>query len=445
MKTRRFLVLIVLYCLCSLLQQLIFEFRSMVNTATHNDNDNDNDAIVADKHPWPFQQHSSSHQRKRQLPLVAIQEMKLQEMMTAHKIKNRFVRENHVNVIGRPQDEAASPTVSNVMIADLVEEYHVPNVCVTRSIHSMQCKLLKCANNDTNTVLSSGSHFQIQHSNNTKSTKVQQFQPRGCVISHQYRFVYVHVLKSGGMTMKNFLKRALCGSHRLPCERGSDWIQVGPCAQILRTYPDYFVWSVVRNPYSRLYSQYAMALAIPRGKMGHDQKTQGAPTRATHIAKIEKLLARDHHKRLVRKTDRKHRHLLVTSNESNYSFEQFVLHRNKRAQFSRLHAAHYWPQAAFLFDVNECPVVDYICRLEHMEQHLPFLLGRIGSPELKEYVRAHNGRIDHQMDTAYGKAKRENEQKPLRDYFNDEMIQSAIQEFESDFRLLGYDPNFLPE
>ena len=33
----------------------------------------------------------------------------------------------------------------------------------------------------------------------------------GCVISDEYKFVYIHVLKSGGTATKEFLRKALCG------------------------------------------------------------------------------------------------------------------------------------------------------------------------------------------------------------------------------------------
>ena len=74
------------------------------------------------------------------------------------------------------------------------------------------------------------------------------------------------------------------------------------------------------------------------------------------------------------------------------------------------------------------------------------MLERLGSPELLEYARMRNWTLGHDMNTAYGKRKRDSEQKSLLEYFNSDRIKLAtMQEFESDFRLLGYEPNFVPE
>ena len=41
----------------------------------------------------------------------------------------------------------------------------------------------------------------------------------GCVVSEKYRFVYIHVLKSGGTSTKEFLRKSLCGIDDEDCKR----------------------------------------------------------------------------------------------------------------------------------------------------------------------------------------------------------------------------------
>lgn len=98
----------------------------------------------------------------------------------------------------------------------------------------------------------------------------------GCAMSTKYKFIYIHVLKSGGISLKGFLKDALCGTEDnsppflfgsrawFSCKAGRNILQVVDCTQAIRQHPDYFVWSFIRNPYSRFYSGYAMAAGYER-------------------------------------------------------------------------------------------------------------------------------------------------------------------------------------
>jgi hypothetical protein len=323
---------------------------------------------------------------------------------------------SRVHLILPPQKVTRARTLSTDTMAMLV-----PTMCATNN--GKYCTLLRCSN-----YTSPASGFRIQHSDMTKSSLVQQHQPHGCVVSHKYQFVYVHVLKSGGMSVKTFLKTALCGSTKLPCEQGPDVIQVGTCTSALRNYPAYFVWSVVRDPYARLYSAYAMAMTMLRRSRANDKDLPFSSLNAQHLSG----------------TNRR-RLLSAIRGHANYTFHDFVLHSENRKSYSSLDRAHYYPQTRFLFDRNECPLVDYIARLEHLDQDLPVLLERLGSPELTDYVRQRNGSLGHQMDTAYGHKKRETDRKSLREYFSEEMYQSATAEFESDFRLLGFNEHAIQD
>jgi hypothetical protein len=113
----------------------------------------------------------------------------------------------------------------------------------------------------------------------------------GCALSHKYRFLFIHNLKVGGTTTKSFLRKALCpapndGASRRPktyavhrhgqgprmrtlrkpifqCTAGNETLQIVNCIDGLRIAKEksFFIWSFVRNPFSRLYSGY--------GKLGY--------------------------------------------------------------------------------------------------------------------------------------------------------------------------------
>lgn len=89
----------------------------------------------------------------------------------------------------------------------------------------------------------------------------------GCIISDEYKFVFVHVLKSGGTAVKKFIKDSLCGtdakvvniegSYTQVCKDIPEWIvRADGCKKSIRDHQDYFHFSFVRNPFTRLYSAY---------------------------------------------------------------------------------------------------------------------------------------------------------------------------------------------
>jgi hypothetical protein len=208
------------------------------------------------------------------------------------------------------------------------------------------------------------------------------------------------------MTIKAFLKNALCGTTEAPCPNGKDVLQIvdcGPTLQALTRDPnkqDYFVWSFVRDPFGRLYSAYSMADSM-----------------------------RDPH-------------------HPEFSFEQFVLVEPKRRRYmSRTSPSHYRPQTSFLFDQNECPVFDFIGRLERFDQDLQIVLDRIGSPELQRYYDAHKNTKDmHAANTNYGERKKSSELggKLSSAYQNPAIVEAAARDYERDFALLRFNNKIVP-
>lgn len=145
----------------------------------------------------------------------------------------------------------------------------------------------------------------------------------------------------------------------------------------------YLRWSVVRHPLRRLYAGYAMAQAFARTK---------------------------------------------------FTWHDFVTHPPQRGRWSSTDSVHYRPQHEFLADSAGCPHVDYLVRLEHLNDDVPKLLQAIGSPELDVYYREHG--FGHQHDTDYGSKRNES---MVEVYADASLKQLVLAEYESDFLMLGYE------
>jgi len=287
-------------------------------------------------------------------------------------------------------------------------------ICATKD--RFQCIARPCRDNSTLSPQESWhyGHGLVHRDNdlrgNAMRTSGQANAGSGCAVSVKYKFIYIHVLKSAGMTIKAFLKRALCGGQTgsAACQDDSTSLEIVDCAAVLQEHPDYFVWSFVRNPFARLYSGYSMA-------DNFRLRTHGSSTTATSSMLPE------------------------------FTFDEFAT-SPRRNRLTMASVSHFEPQTKFLFDRADCPVFDFLGRLEDLENDMQQVLELIGSPELKAYyVQANNGTLHHETSTAFGKAKIDDLGGDLRNaYRSVQTVESATHEYARDFALLGYDPNIIP-
>ncbi|KAI2494398.1 sulfotransferase family [Fragilaria crotonensis] len=272
-------------------------------------------------------------------------------------------------------------------------------VCVSRNVETNTCQLHRCGSvvvgkHDSKNPLDDFG-FVVHERNNTRGhspvTAGWALAGSGCAISHRYKFVYIHVLKSGGMTIKTLLKRGLCGGVTQTCED----LQIVDCDIAVEDYPSYFVFSFVRNPFSRIYSAYSMAASMQ------------------------------------------------SPNWHSVSFEEFAtMSRGQRRNASKTSPAHYDPQINFLMDYSHCPVFDFLGRLERFREDMQIILNQIQSPDLQAYFNSTGGMDLRENCTSYGERKKQSELGGnLRNAYQSQATIDAIaKEFESDFTLLGYDP-----
>ena len=171
-----------------------------------------------------------------------------------------------------------------------------------------------------------------------------------CVVSTEQRFIYIHVMKSGGSSVHLFLKSALCRLINQSVARpttkdyfctASQFLQM-PCGTAARFYPNFFRWSLVRHPIPRAVSAWAMA-------------SRNLRPNATPVA-----------------------------------FNDWAL--NTTQLRTRVWNFHWLPQTAFLMDLHGCPMYDHVGTMgPSLARDLEAILRRVNSSALWAAYRAGGG------------------------------------------------------
>ena len=296
----------------------------------------------------------------------------------------------------------------------------------------------------------------------------------GCAISHKYKFFFIHNLKVGGMTAKSFLKRALCrggdpGNHTFKCSAGDDVLKIVDCKSGLglAKKQSYFVFSFVRNPYSRLFSGFAMAEGMANQRNEKKKMEADNLKNSTFLdeATRRKNYAVNSTRHVAGSNAMSKQRKRIANRKSKYyppfSFRDFVMaSQQQRGRFSPTSRSHYLPQAMFLTDSNGCPVFDYVGKIEYYEDELHRIIYEIdrryrashdvneydsisSNPLMVEYersVKVNSGRINASRGTSFSAKK-----KKKRGNYNMESAYSEVavaekvyNEFKVDFDLFGY-------
>ena len=173
-----------------------------------------------------------------------------------------------------------------------------------------------------------------------------------CAISTQHRFIYIHVMKSGGSSMHLFLKSSLCrlsnSTRNLarPTSRDydcrSEQFRLMGCTAAISRHPGFFRWSIVRHPVPRAVSGWAMASRRP---------ADGA--------------------KLV-------------------DFNTWAI--NTSSLPTRVWAMHWLPQVDFLLDAWGCPMFDFVATMGRgLAGDMEYVLRRINAPGLWAAYRKGGG------------------------------------------------------
>jgi len=225
----------------------------------------------------------------------------------------------------------------------------------------------------------------------------------GCVISHKHKFAYIHILKSGGSATKEFLRRSLCGDDDPECKRADPSVlRPIACTQIAKQHPDYFTFSFVRSPFSRMYSMYSMMDGFPRDREAGGHVTDTVP------------------------------------------FAKFVMtDPGKRSAFTFMSPTHYWAQTDFTFSKDSCPSFDFLGRVEQFDQDMRIILEHLNAKEMIDYLDSIGGRVV--QVNSWGSNKKKSISGGLQaEYSSSEVRDRVVDTYKRDFDLLGYDWHAVP-
>ncbi|KAL7535254.1 hypothetical protein ACHAWF_005103 [Thalassiosira exigua] len=126
-----------------------------------------------------------------------------------------------------------------------------------------------------------------------------------------------------------------------------------------------------------------------------------------------------------------------------FSFRDFVLKPKERELHSSIAPGHYDPQESFLFSENECPMFDFIGRVEHFVEDMRRILTHLNATKLIEHMNWLGGAIS--PENSWGPAKMQSSGRDLRkEYSTSDMIAQVAHNYRKDFRLLGFNPNIVP-
>eukprot|EP00581_Thalassiosira_minuscula_P012310 CAMPEP_0183719712 /NCGR_PEP_ID=MMETSP0737-20130205/12535_1 /TAXON_ID=385413 /ORGANISM="Thalassiosira miniscula, Strain CCMP1093" /LENGTH=356 /DNA_ID=CAMNT_0025949449 /DNA_START=250 /DNA_END=1320 /DNA_ORIENTATION=+ len=226
----------------------------------------------------------------------------------------------------------------------------------------------------------------------------------GCILSDEYKFVFVHVLKSGGTAVKKFIKDSLCGPDDSECAHVPETlVRAEGCIKAIKYHQSYFHFSFVRSPFSRLYSAYSMMDGFPplNGIRGRP------PTR-------------------------------------DYSFSDFVLSPNKRELHTSMWPGHYDAQQDMLFSEEACPMFDFLGRVEYFDEDIRRILNHLNATKMLDYLDSIGGKI--MPANSWGADKKKSIDGGLRkEYSSPQVMQRVASNYRRDFDLLGYNPHEVPQ
>lgn len=168
------------------------------------------------------------------------------------------------------------------------------------------------------------------------------------MISHRHRCIFVHIPKTGGTSIESVIwpirtEADLHGGYISASHHRNKYQSGGLqhlCAKYIRQevgakiFEDYFKFSIVRNPWDRIVSQYAYTREQP-----YCQVYFRVPPDVSFPAYLDAISKSDH--------------------------------------------VHVMPQTAFLYDDNGEPLVDFIGRYEDMPAAFRFISEKIGIEQVE--------------------------------------------------------------
>lgn len=102
------------------------------------------------------------------------------------------------------------------------------------------------------------------------------------------------------------------------------------------------------------------------------------------------------------------------------SFEEYVLmSKQQRKSYTSLSSSHYHTQASFLFnfrrDGRDCPITNFLGRLEHFDEDFEILLDFLNVPEMTSYFNQNGKTVTRRNAFGHNRLNKENNNEEVAD------------------------------
>lgn len=298
----------------------------------------------------------------------------------------------------------SSKGTSHLLRTDDYRTDHVPRVVVRThpDDHRKCCTDHRIGQRRIDDCVQTPFHGHLVRPDEVRRGAVQQAS-YDCTISEKYKFVFPHIYKSGGSSLKNWFISVLCDGVEKKKGRFHPTanqaclgkvLRHGSCKELGR-HPDFFTFVFVRHPVNRSISQYAMATA-PKFWKG---------------------------------------------NATRPPLETFVRTPHKFMKDSRLSTVHIRPQYDFVFSHSGCPVVDFVGHLETYNRDFYYILTKLNATALWEGFERYSFHGHRGDDPNVFGSKLRREHADLIAY-TPEMEDILYHRQPRDFDMLGYERIF---
>lgn len=196
------------------------------------------------------------------------------------------------------------------------------------------------------------------------------------LISHSHKVIFVHIQKTGGITVETILRQHIPDIH--PVLPRHAFAKQGKA--IIPDWDDYFSFAFVRNPWDRLVSWYSM---IREAKEMTWWDALCSPRKRRHFFAL-------------RRGRRKYWQYVL---ENSTSFDEFIRFCGDDIEVEPgIFVSIYRNQLDYLTDEDGTLLVDFIGRFENFASDLAVILNRLG---IQEAAIPHENRSKHRHYSLY--------------------------------------------
>lgn len=226
------------------------------------------------------------------------------------------------------------------------------------------------------------------------------------MINHKYKFIFLHIPKTGGMSIGQTLNTMLDNYTRY------EGFNIHYEKFDKNLFQDYFVFTFVRNPWDRFYSQYKFKEFLYKHSLSYvidnledlwvdfyypQEEIKDSKTFLEHF---EYNIIPDYFK-----------------NKSNFTLSSYVGENIHLASQTKFLKGHYSG------NIDKFPYIDFIGRFENLQEDFNFICNKIGLPltKLMHINKSKPKILNFNSDLKYDKVFTEKEKEALKNRFEDDI------------------------